>query len=201
VDIVTLLVQRFRNAMDCANKAGGFSGIACFNNFPRGSCGDTCYLLAEFLLEHDIYSEYVEGMKYPQSHAWLVIANKKDLDRKRNTKSSSVYDDEFDGSSNGYEFIINAIEKGSISNLEYISPDYSSELIGRTIIDITGDQFYNDPEFLYYNKPVYVGEMDEFHSLFEIRNVHECNGLEGVGAFNSYRLRSLYKIIKKYIDE
>ena len=36
------------------------------------------------------------------------------------------------------------------------------------IIDITGDQFRYNPAFLNYNKPIYVGLMDDFHNLFEI---------------------------------
>lgn len=35
------------------------------------------------------------------------------------------------------------------------------------IIDITGDQFKSDEEFLCYSEKVYYGEMDEFHQLFD----------------------------------
>ena len=31
------------------------------------------------------------------------------------------------------------------------------------ILDITGDQFKSDEEFLCYSERVYYGEMDEFH--------------------------------------
>ena len=55
------------------------------------------------------------------------------------------------------------------------------------------------PEFLNYNIQVYVGPMDKMHSLFEIDNIHECNGLDGVGPFNLHRLYFLYREIKKYL--
>lgn len=42
----------------------------------------------------------------------------------------------------------------------------------RIIIDITGDQYYDNREFLNYSKSVYVGAMDDFHSLFEFDNRH-----------------------------
>lgn len=41
------------------------------------------------------------------------------------------------------------------------------------IVDITGDQFKNKKEFMYYDTPVYVGEMDGFHKLFEVDEVRD----------------------------
>lgn len=60
---------------------------------------------------------------------------------------------------------------------EYVCGDYSKgdwdncqshawvRLDDKTIIDITGDQFKSKEEFLFYKEPVYMGPMDEFHSL------------------------------------
>ena len=69
------------------------------------------------------------------------------------------------------------------------------------IIDITGDQFRNNPDFLNYDKSVYVGAEDDFHRLFEVedRNVRENIGLDALGSFCQPRLYGLYRKIIKYI--
>ena len=201
MDRLYYLAEQFRNAMDCAKEAGYFENEVCFKSFPKGSCGETCYLLAEYLLDHGIYTEYVEGMNYSesQSHAWLVVADKADLERKRNEYSTSIFEhDEQKDCSNGYEFMLRAIQGKSVNDFDYTPHDYASDLHGRIIIDITGDQFHDNPEFKYYDIPVYVGEMDDVNWLFEIKNIHECTGLD---ADNSYQLRNLYRIIKEYIGE
>lgn len=71
----------------------------------------------------------------------------------------------------------------------------------QTIIDITGDQFRDNPEFLNYDKSVYVGVEDDFHKLFEFedRDVHENNGLNALGSMCQQRLNGLYRKILKYI--
>ena len=49
----------------------------------------------------------------------------------------------------------------------------------QNINDITGDQFRYDPNFFYYDTPVYIGLEDDFHRLFEIDTpVYEHNGLD-----------------------
>ena len=70
----------------------------------------------------------------------------------------------------------------------------------RIIVDITDDQFKCNQAFLNYNKPVFVGEMDDFHRLFKVehRNVREFRGLADLN--DAYpRLRDLYNRIKRYI--
>ena len=37
------------------------------------------------------------------------------------------------------------------------------------VIDITGDQYRNKSEYLFYSKPIYVGKVDRFHLLFSIK--------------------------------
>jgi hypothetical protein len=61
------------------------------------------------------------------------------------------------------------------------------------IIDITGDQFKYDNNFLNYDKFVYVGEMDDFHELFEVetRNCYEHLGINDLGAMYHSRLWGL----------
>ena len=70
-----------------------------------------------------------------------------------------------------------------------------------TIIDITGDQFKNDPNLLNYNKSVYIGFYDDFHRLFEVedRDIDINNGLDALGINCQPRLQDLYRKIIKYL--
>jgi hypothetical protein len=146
------LVNRFRDAIEMALDAGEFDKDFSFNKFPRGCCGDTSDLLAQFLLENGIKTYYVCGtyldgsFENRQSHAWLLTEN-------------------------------------------------------HTIIDITGDQFKNNSDFLNYDKSVYVGVEDDFHRLFDVedRDIHENKGLNAFGSFCQSRLNELYRKIIKYI--
>lgn len=69
------------------------------------------------------------------------------------------------------------------------------------IIDITGDQFKDDSTFLNYDIPVYIGEEDDFHKLFdeEDRDIHIHYGIGALGGMCQYRLWDLYERIIKYI--
>lgn len=62
------------------------------------------------------------------------------------------------------------------------------------IVDITGDQFKNDPEYDYCDKPVYVGVRRRFHRLFEVerRDIHEYHG------FKVYDLRTQRSLFSQY---
>jgi len=68
------------------------------------------------------------------------------------------------------------------------------------IIDITGDQFRYNPDFLNYNKSVYIGRADDFHRLFivEDRDVYEV-GLDNLGSTCQPRLNRLYRKIIKFL--
>ena len=44
------------------------------------------------------------------------------------------------------------------------------------IIDITGDQFKDKAEYGFFDIPVYVGQMDQFHSLFHEMQTHPLRG-------------------------
>ena len=70
-----------------------------------------------------------------------------------------------------------------------------------TIIDITGDQFKDDPYLLNYDKSVYIGAKDDFHRLFKVedRSIHETFGLDTLGGMCQPRLYDLYYKITKYI--
>lgn len=146
------LVNQFRDGLYRAKDAGEFDKDFSFNKFPRGCCGDASELLAQFLLEHGIKTNYICGTYREgscdtfQSHAWLLTNN-------------------------------------------------------QIIIDITGNQFNDNPVFLNYDKSVYVGAGDDFHRLFEFedRDVHENKGLNTLGSMCQPRLNELYQKIIKYI--
>lgn len=142
----------FRNAIELALNAGEFDDDILYRRFPRACCGDTSDLLAQYLLDNGINTEYVCGTYrentegYGQSHAWLLV-------------NKSI------------------------------------------IVDITGDQFHNNPIFLSYDKSVYVGKGDKFHDLFEVedKDVHETRGIKALGGSCAPRLWTIYKKILKYI--
>jgi hypothetical protein len=150
------LATQFRNALEAAHRAGDFVGDPCFAapDFPRGCCGDVCYLLEHFLLDHGISTYHIIGEYYDEnpenyrSHAWLAT----------------------------------------------IDFCYT--------IDITGDQFKDDPLRLNYNEKVYVGEHDDFHHLFAVaeRNVHVSCRLSDLRCLDERRLPSIYGAIMKYMD-
>lgn len=75
-------------------------------------------------------------------------------------------------------------------------------LVGRFIVDITGDQFSNRSTYYNYNQQVYVGTGDAFHQLFEVEavNVHEFHGIECYGHMCQARLFGLYRKIMKYCE-
>lgn len=151
MDELIALVGEFRSEMDCAFRKGLFSTDIVFKRFPKGCCGDTCYLLAEFLKEHGMRTVYVCGTFRGQSHAWLVL------------KDSSIHEP-----SPKYYTIpdeIRTLLKTYGEEVSDKSADISKyeerNLANGTLIDITADQFGQ--------APIYIGPMDCFTgSLFLI---------------------------------
>ena len=73
-------------------------------------------------------------------------------------------------------------------------------LEGNTIVDITGDQFKDNPLFLYFSEKVYVGPMNEFYELFEdIAEFPYEDFTEGTNKINIQRKKN-YEIILGYIQ-
>ena len=67
------IAKRFKKAIENARDDNRFNGDA-FEHFPRGCCGDTSYLLAEYLLTKGQESIYVLGEDITgQTHAWLIL--------------------------------------------------------------------------------------------------------------------------------
>lgn len=63
-----------------------------------------------------------------------------------------------------------------------------------TIIDITGDQFKDDPVFLNFNEDVYIGPEIAFHRLFDQDRI--CNNC---CVSNTPRLFELYQTIRQHL--
>lgn len=171
------LVMKFRKAIIEAKDDNCFIDDNIFNDFPRGCCGDTCYLLAEYLQASGIETIYVCGEDKDQSHAWLVVNNEM---IKEPTKQFYEYPNEIKNVLANYgctEY------EGPIDITCYKADDVAKGLI----IDITADQFGEDEVIINY--------MGNFHSNFDFKFAHEQNGLG-----NNYRLKWLYNIIMRYIN-
>jgi len=77
---------------------------------------------------------------------------------------------------------------------------HSWQEVGKSIVDITGDQFKYDPVFLNYDKSVYVGPMDDFHSLFDIKRAEYSCGIENLNIDSWDRMYELYNTILSYME-
>ena len=173
MDAITELVQAFRAKLDCAYNEGLFSNDIIFHRFPRGCCGDTCYLLAEYLKSHGIQTIYVCGAFRGQSHAWLVIKdNRIHMPApKHNTMPGELR-----------ELLTTCGEEAQNGPMDI--PEYEdSNLSNGILIDITADQFGQ--------APLYVGPMDPFHQKFTFNFAHDYNG------FGNNRLSHLYGLIMR----
>lgn len=85
------LVYKFRKAIEISVK-NGILEDDIFSKFPYGCCGDTCDLLAQFLIDNNIKTYYIRGKHrippnsalskygYTQSHAWLITENETIID-------------------------------------------------------------------------------------------------------------------------
>ena len=168
----------FRNALVAARDDGRFDKDYCFYHFPRGCCGDTSCLLAQFFLDYKIKTVLYHASRSDYTHAWLVVND----NRIRKPRSTSYcFPEKVLQVMKGY---CAEEPKAVINTTRYIKDDLSQGLL----IDITGDQFGN------YSKPVFVGYMDAFHSGFRFDEAHDFDGLHG------YRLKELYKIVQEYIQ-
>lgn len=166
----------FRTAIESARDAGKLKNDISFHHFPRGCCGDACYLLAEFLYRHRIETIWT-SMERDGSHAWLVL---KDWRIKEPTPSSYTWPEE----------MWSTLKKYGVENPEktIVTTHYEDDdLKNGLIIDITADQF---PD---YDIPVYVGTMDSFHRKYDFIQAHDFRGM-GTG-----RLEGLYRKIEKWI--
>ena len=78
MNTVKKLSYEFRKAIEKAIEVDELGTDFAFKRFPRGCCGDTSYLLAEYLFQNGIVPSYVcgvyrgKGPENMQSHAWLL---------------------------------------------------------------------------------------------------------------------------------
>ena len=171
MDAVMELVQAFRAKLDYAYNEGLFSDDIIFRHFPKGCCGATCYLLAEYLKLHGIQTIYVCGSFHNQSHAWLVI---KDTHIQIPTPKYYTMPNEI------RKILATCGEEAPDGPMD-ISKYEGRDLSNGTLIDITADQFGQ--------APLYVGPMDPFHQEFTFDFAHDYNG------FGNDRLSHLYDLI------
>lgn len=68
------------------------------------------------------------------------------------------------------------------------------------LVDLTGDQFNNDPSVLIKAEAVYVGKMDDFHRQFKIRRKEHSCGIECLGDGCWDRMYSLYNGILEHLE-
>ena len=169
------LAVKFRAAIEIAKNEGMFSSDIIFHHFPRGCCGDTCYLLAEYLKENGFETIWVSTERDDWSHAWLVL---KDHRTHAPTTRSFEWPEGLYAVVKEYGVI--EPEK-PFDVTRYKAEDIEDGLI----IDITSDQFDD------WNEPVYVGTMDYFHKSFEFVQAHDYDGLSDLNG----RLSRLYRII------
>lgn len=175
-NIIYSYVVQFKSAIERAKNDCCFEKDISFCNFPRACCGDTCYLLAEYLRQKGIESIYVCGDYKGQTHAWLVA---KDQRVKMATKHCVNIPDSISTVIKSYG---NYTFSGKVETSNYKNADINKGLI----IDITADQF-GEPS-------VYVDYLSNFYRKFKFVNAHDCFGLA------TDRHIELYRIIQKYID-
>lgn len=157
---IKCLSSRFRRGIEIAHEERLFIKPP-FADFPNACCGDASELLAQYLMDNNLYQNISYKTVYGTcrddnfenfySHAWLVID-------------------------------------------------------GTYIVDITADQRQFKIKRIFPQdavKPCYVGTGSKFHSMFEIELGHcrEFYGLQNLGKDSHQRMKELYDIILKCIDE
>ena len=67
------LATQFRKAIDAALEAGEFDNDSIYRRFPRACCGDTSDLLAQYLLDKGIKTDYVCGTYWGKTDGNVII--------------------------------------------------------------------------------------------------------------------------------
>lgn len=86
-------------------------------------------------------------------------------------------------------------------NVEYGQSHAWLDMSDGTIIDITGNQFADNPIFLNNSYDVYVGKINSFYRLFDVdeRDIHNTVYLFELGSFCYPRLKRIYDTILRYM--
>ena len=178
-DLILFYVRKFRQYIESALNEGLLDYDFLFNHFPRACCGDTCYLLAEYLRGKGIETLYVCGDYNGQSHAWLVVKDERIKPPEPTRSFRFEMPDDVINALYEYGGNIDFYEK-ELDTFAYTANCLKDGLI----LDITADQFGEEE--------VYVGYINDFYKKFEFMEAHICNGIDG--SFNN-RLLDLYQII------
>ena len=175
---IAKLANNFRSAIVTAKENGCFTinNHYPFNKFPQACCGNTSYLLAEYLKTKGIPSIWVSAVRNDWSHAWLVI---KDERVRLPQKQTCVPPADIQQVLKAY-----GSENPICEKTGYDWNDIKNGLI----VDITADQFED------FDEEVYVGYLNSFYNGFDFRNAHDCNGIQ-----DDDRLSRIYEIINEYL--
>ena len=167
------LIVKFRYALDEANRLGKLDFDKTFVNFPKQCCGETCYLLGEYLRTNGINTIYVSASLKNDSHAWLVLK-----DNRVKTHKNYVNDKNIIGLYSKYSSI-------QYEDTLYFEIYREEDINNGLIIDITGDQFDEEP--------VYFGYIDNFHIKFDFIQAFDLEPL------SDSQLLEIYHILLKYL--
>lgn len=80
---IELLVKQFRMAIDTAFDKGEFRAHPPFSRFPNDCCDFACDLLGQFLLEHGIVTQQINGTHRNDPswhHVWLITNDRSVID-------------------------------------------------------------------------------------------------------------------------
>lgn len=166
------LAKNFRKRLEQAQNKEMLVGTM-LEEFPIQCCGIASRLLAEFLRNIGVETLYISSEDYGahEPHAWLVVK-----DERINLPRCCFAD-----VPNNVMDLLSTYGSSSIGSISEASCYDAHDVENGLIIDITGDQFGEDP--------VYVGYKDRFHQRFEFISAHEHEGL------CDKELLELYKII------
>jgi len=163
-DLATIFWAAVKDVQD----AGGFDDDETFRAFPEQCCGETCMLLAEFLRTNGIETIYVCGQdESTGTHAWLVVNDER-------INSQPQYLDVPDE----VAIALYDYSGGVCSNRIDITHYEESDLIGGLIVDITGEQFKQ--------QPVYVGYSNDFYDEYEFVAAYDHDGVYDARLINLY---------------
>lgn len=154
------LVNDFRNRIDKAQSKDLFANTM-LEEFPVQCCGVASKLLAEFLFDNGIETLWISAEEFGthETHAWLVVKDDR-IDPPRSC---------FEDVPNNIIDLLGAYGGGGSESFRDTTCYEEQNIEQGLIIDITGDQFNEDP--------VYVGYMDSFHKRFDFVAAYEHEGL------------------------
>lgn len=171
------LIIKFRIAIEKTCDAGLLKRDIVFQSFPRGCCGDTSELLAEYLRVKGVKTIYVCGDYQGQSHAWLVLKDNRVKEPQK----------QFIEIPQNIIKIYNSYSADSYTDPIDTTRYEERDLLNGLIIDITGDQFGKEPIFFDY--------MDDNHRKYEFVEAHDFERL------TDGRLCEIYRKITRHLPE